>query len=410
MIHIHSISLLFILTFSLWSFFIFAFQSLIFRFKSMDKKMIYSSVYVFLVFLLYTLASLYYIENSPINDFVFKIISGFGVSFCLIFLYLFDGNRFSKKLNRVRMLVYIAGFLICISLTLALTLTMRFSLHIYFGVFLLTELTLLMIFRQTEHNRLFDNVLYPIGIVMLIGANIFDFFLSRSAFDIRRRSNFLHSAVLFFQPLSVCARFDSGRDSRFGSAFAKGAGESISSSISMIVHLLESKNEYLRGHSEKVSFYATLIGNRLGLPLDELEELQTTAMLHDIGYIGVAIEEYSHKAVINKDDFEKVKMHPIIGSEILRKSSYFSKYADFVLMHHEYWDGTGYPFGIRGKDIPLFARIIQVADTFDALTTDRFYRTKISREDALMIMKFGKGQEFDPDLVDIFLSCLVLEK
>lgn len=371
--------------------------------------MIYSSVYVFLVFLLYTLASLYYIENSPINDFVFKIISGFGVSFCLIFLYLFDGNRFSKKLNRVRMLVYIAGFLICISLTLALTLTMRFSLHIYFGVFLLTELTLLMIFRQTEHNRLFDNVLYPIGIVMLIGANIFDFFFPD-----------LHliygvGVTSFILPFYFFNRYQFVRDSIQEEIVAldqlsQKERESISSSISMIVHLLESKNEYLRGHSEKVSFYATLIGNRLGLPLDELEELQTTAMLHDIGYIGVAIEEYSHKAVINKDDFEKVKMHPIIGSEILRKSSYFSKYADFVLMHHEYWDGTGYPFGIRGKDIPLFARIIQVADTFDALTTDRFYRTKISREDALMIMKFGKGQEFDPDLVDIFLSCLVLEK
>jgi HD-GYP domain-containing protein (c-di-GMP phosphodiesterase class II) len=102
----------------------------------------------------------------------------------------------------------------------------------------------------------------------------------------------------------------------------------------------------------------------------------------------------------------RIKKHPQIGADILRKSSQFSRFADYVLYHHENWDGTGYPNGITGEKIPLFARIIQIADTYDALTTDRFYRAALSREDAMIILRTGKGTDYDPDLVDVFIKCV----
>jgi putative nucleotidyltransferase with HDIG domain len=147
-------------------------------------------------------------------------------------------------------------------------------------------------------------------------------------------------------------------------------------------------------------------GNESGLTHEECEELSVAALLHDIGYVGVPMDKFSRMNIINLEDIQKIRYHPVIGAEILRKSSLFSRYADIILYHHENWNGTGYPFGLSGSQIPFYSRIIQIADTFDSLTTDRFYRTALNKHDALLIIRSGKGQDFDPHLAEMFIECL----
>jgi HD-GYP domain-containing protein (c-di-GMP phosphodiesterase class II) len=322
-----------------------------------------------------------------------------------VFIFIFNSTNTNAKHLRQR----ITLSLILLGISSAIVVlglgTMEYAAHGYFTIFLIAESLYLLIAKDTGRQIVIENRVLSLIYFLMIGINTVDTFFSNITL--------LYGAWIlpFLLPFFFIFKYSQLNRELQGeiASLKEMTGkekESYESSIYMIVNMLESKNEFLKGHSEKVSLYATLIGNRIGLNADSLEELQTAALLHDIGYVGIAIEEYSSRKIINSEDFMRIKRHPKIGADILRKSSQFSGFADYVLYHHENWDGTGYPNGISGEKIPLFARIIQIADTYDALTTDRFYRAALSREDAMIILRTGKGTDYDPDLVDVFLKCV----
>lgn len=171
-----------------------------------------------------------------------------------------------------------------------------------------------------------------------------------------------------------------------------------------IVALLDARDAYTAGHSHRVSAYSEALARDFGLPPDQVEDIRVAALLHDIGKIGVPDDVLRKHERLTKEEFDLMKQHPTIGRKVLEQVGQFGKYLDAVEFHHENLDGTGYPRGLRGEEIPISARIVKVADVYDALNTDRPYRKKLCTEEVLRILRDGSGTHFDRLLVEIFLN------
>jgi len=176
--------------------------------------------------------------------------------------------------------------------------------------------------------------------------------------------------------------------------------------IDALIKSLEARDEYTKGHSERVRIYSTRIGIAMGLSKKDLKRLQLSAILHDIGKIGIPDSVLKKPDKLLSEEYEIIKKHPVIGYEILKSVEDFEDVLEGVKYHHERFDGNGYPEGLKGKDIPLFARIIAIADTLDAIASDRPYRKGAPFEVALEEIKKGKGTQFDPEIVDVFLHSI----
>lgn len=167
---------------------------------------------------------------------------------------------------------------------------------------------------------------------------------------------------------------------------------------------IDAKDRYTYGHSEMVSKYALLLGERLGFDSDELKGLETAAYLHDIGKIGVRDAVLTKPAMLTPVERQVVETHSVVGSQILEKIVFPWPVVEAVRHHHERWDGAGYPDRLSGTDIPLHARILAVADSFDAMTSHRPYRPARSAHEALGEVTLCTGTQFDPDVVAVFLE------
>lgn len=176
---------------------------------------------------------------------------------------------------------------------------------------------------------------------------------------------------------------------------------------------LDARDPYTAGHSLRVSRYSVLIGQNAGLPPQQLELLKNAALLHDIGKIGVKDEILLKDGKLSDMEFEEIKRHPLLGATILSQVQPKQAMAPLipgVRNHHERFDGFGYPDKLNGHDIPLFGRIIAVADAFDAMTSDRPYRNGMKKEKALSILESGRGTQWDPEFVDIFIMLMEKEQ
>lgn len=171
---------------------------------------------------------------------------------------------------------------------------------------------------------------------------------------------------------------------------------------------LEARDAYTQGHSERVAKLSLEVGRVLGLVDDELREIYSAAMLHDIGKIGVRDAILLKPGGLTEGEMEAIRSHPALGDTILGPLKFLGRVATYVKHHHERWDGRGYPEELAGEDIPLPSRIVAVADAFDALTTDRPYRDRLSDTDALDEIRRNAGSQFDPRAVEAMLE--VLEK
>ncbi len=176
--------------------------------------------------------------------------------------------------------------------------------------------------------------------------------------------------------------------------------------IKSLIRALEAKDKYTSGHSERVAHYAIHIAQRLGLPEKDIKLLEEVAALHDIGKIGMPAEILNKNGALTKDEFEVVKQHPTVGEEILKPIEFLEPGLSAVRDHHERQDGTGYPHGIKGGLISIFAAIAAVADSYDAMTSDRPYRKALSKEEAISILEKSKGTQFNPKVVDAFVDYL----
>lgn len=176
--------------------------------------------------------------------------------------------------------------------------------------------------------------------------------------------------------------------------------------ILTIARTVDAKDENTSQHSVRVSEYSVLIAKKLGYSDEACEELRKIAMLHDIGKIGIPDKVLNKPAKLSDEEYEMMKSHVTRGAEILKNFTLIDHVADGALYHHERWDGRGYIHGLKGEEIPLNARIIGIADAFDAMTANRVYRKKLDFEYVLAEIKKGRGTQFDPGLVDIMLELI----
>jgi hypothetical protein len=172
--------------------------------------------------------------------------------------------------------------------------------------------------------------------------------------------------------------------------------------VRSLVSAVDQKDEYTCGHSLRVGYYATVLGRLLHLRGDELQMLQWAALLHDVGKIGIRDEVLKKQGKLTPDEFKHIKEHPVRSHRVVQQVPQLAAALDGVLYHHERFDGSGYPLGRRGEEIPLHARIIQIADVFDALTSSRSYRPAYDWRQALDILRDEAGKTVDPNLQQVF--------
>ena len=172
--------------------------------------------------------------------------------------------------------------------------------------------------------------------------------------------------------------------------------------VRSLVSAVDQKDEYTCGHSLRVGYYATELGKRLKLREVDLQMLQWSALLHDVGKIGIRDDVLKKEGKLTEAEFAHIKEHPVRSHRVIQEVPQLADALSGILHHHEHWNGKGYPSGLKGQDIPLQARIIQMADMFDALTSNRSYRQAFSWERALEILAAEAGATVDPKLQIVF--------
>ena len=174
--------------------------------------------------------------------------------------------------------------------------------------------------------------------------------------------------------------------------------------VGSLASALDARDPYTAGHSRRVSEYSLAIGRQLNLDSDQLDELRIGALLHDIGKIGIPDKVLQKAGALNNEEFALLRQHPTIGRRILEGVKGFHPYLSVVELHHENWNGKGYPRALERTDTPLQARIVKIADAYDAMTSDRPYRPGMTDSEAIGRLEEASGSEFDPDIVRAFVA------
>jgi hypothetical protein len=205
------------------------------------------------------------------------------------------------------------------------------------------------------------------------------------------------SAVLVLAPLLVA---------RWVFAMFSARQEAYEATMRSLIKAVETKDFYTRGHSERVARASVLIGRRSGMREDRVSSLRYAGMLHDVGKLGVPTRVLQKAGRLTEDEFEAIQQHPGRGREITKELEFLGEAIEGIHFHHERIDGRGYPRGLKGEEIPEFARIIAVADAFDSMTTTRSYRGARTIEDAVLELRACKGSQFDPVMVEALVDAI----
>ena len=176
--------------------------------------------------------------------------------------------------------------------------------------------------------------------------------------------------------------------------------------VEVLAETIETTDPFMRGHARRVAYYSSLLAHRLCLSAEDHEHLRIGAFLHDLGKVGIPTDLLLRAGDLEPEEFAVVQTHPEIGARLIRPLALPAAIASAIRHHHEWWDGSGYPDGLAQEDIPLSARIIGVADAFDAMSSRRPYRPALERSEALARLCRHAGHQFDPDLVKEFLAIL----
>jgi len=194
------------------------------------------------------------------------------------------------------------------------------------------------------------------------------------------------------------------------SKIKKLANESLVESIFAFARTIELKDHYTGEHVEKTVYFATQIARQLKFAKEQIENVRQASILHDLGKIGISDKILLKNAKLSPQEYDEIKKHPQIAADILRPIQFLHSVIPLILYHHERWDGKGYPSGLKGDVIPIGARIIAIADVYQALISNRPYRKAFSKEEAIKIIKEGAGSQFDPKIVKAFLKIIKNKK
>jgi diguanylate cyclase (GGDEF)-like protein/PAS domain S-box-containing protein len=186
----------------------------------------------------------------------------------------------------------------------------------------------------------------------------------------------------------------------------KRANQNLIEAVFAFARTIKLKDRYTGEHTERIVYYATEIARALDLSKEEIELVKQAATLHDLGKIGISDKILLKPARLTKKEFEEIKKHPQIGVDIIRPIQFLHSIIPLILYHHERWDGRGYPKGLKAEEIPVGARIVAIADVYQALISDRPYRPAYNQKEAIKIIKEGAGTQFDPKIVNVFLKVL----
>lgn len=178
--------------------------------------------------------------------------------------------------------------------------------------------------------------------------------------------------------------------------------ESYETTLIMLANAIEVRDPYTRGHVERVMNYAQTIAEYLGWSANEINNLRFGSILHDIGKIHISGEILTKAGPLSEEEWIEMKKHPELGAELIKDIHYLSAAIPVILNHHERWNGSGYPYGLVGEKIPVIARIVAIADSFDAMTTERPYRKAFTPEEAFDEVISGSGKQYDPLIVEAF--------
>ena len=176
----------------------------------------------------------------------------------------------------------------------------------------------------------------------------------------------------------------------------------ILNTVTSLVYTLEAKDVHTQGHSKRVALLSSLMAKRMGFSVEEGEKIRLAGILHDIGKIGIREACLNKPGKLNEAEFNEIKEHPLISERILLPIEELQQIIPSIKHHHERYDGGGYPMGLRGEQIPMDARILAVADCYDAMTTDRPYRSALTNCQALDEIRNNAGRQFDPEVVSVF--------
>ena len=205
------------------------------------------------------------------------------------------------------------------------------------------------------------------------------------------------AAILVVIPLFV-ARWAIGQYTAQQQAYA--------ATMAALCKAVETKDFYTRGHSERVSKGSSMLAREIGMRADRLEAITYAGMLHDVGKLGVPTKVLQKTGSLSEEEFAAIQLHPMRGLEIVREIGFLDEALAGIMHHHERIDGRGYPLGLAGDEIPEFARVIAVADAFDSMTSTRSYRGARRIDEAVAELRKWSGTQFDPALVDAFVTAL----
>ena len=180
--------------------------------------------------------------------------------------------------------------------------------------------------------------------------------------------------------------------------------------ITTIANIIDARDNYTKGHSTRVADYTALLAYKLGMNKNEIEDIHSIALLHDIGKLGIPDSILNKPGKLTNEEYQVMKNHTVIGGNILKDMSMLKDIDLGAKYHHERYDGKGYPDGLKGEQIPYIARIISVADAFDAMTSDRVYRKHLDSIIVINELEKGKSTQFDPVIADAMLSLIKSEK
>lgn len=176
--------------------------------------------------------------------------------------------------------------------------------------------------------------------------------------------------------------------------------------ITTIANIIDARDNYTKGHSTRVADYTALLAYKLGMNKNEIEDIHSIALLHDIGKLGIPDSILNKPGKLTNEEYQVMKNHTVIGGNILKDMSMLKDIDLGAKYHHERYDGKGYVHGLKGEEIPINARIIGIADTFDAMTANRVYRKQLDMANVIQELKNGRGTQFDPGLVDVMLGLI----